>query len=66
MDDMKTRPLTPKERAKLRNRITQMNLRYGDGRAARKIGISPETLIAALGGKRIQPAKRAILLKDDQ
>jgi hypothetical protein len=60
--DMKTRPLTEEELAILRGRLARLNLRNGE--AAKRIGTSPETLAAALGGKRIQPAKRAILLKE--
>jgi predicted DNA-binding protein (UPF0251 family) len=62
MTDMKTRPLTTKELAQLRARLAQLDLpRY---KAAQKLGVSQETLLAALTGKRIQPAKRATLLKE--
>jgi hypothetical protein len=61
MTDMKTRPLTKGELVSLRARLAQLDLpRY---KSAQEIGVSQETLLAALAGKRIQPAKRSILLE---
>ena len=60
--DMKTRPLTAKELTKLHGRLARLNLHNEE--AAKRIGASPETVAAALSGKRIQPAKRAILLEE--
>jgi hypothetical protein len=62
MIDMKTRPLTAEELSRLRERLARLNLPHSV--AAKRIGTSSETLAAAFDGKRIQPAKRAMLLEE--
>ena len=59
MIDLSTRPLTAAELASLKARLREFRFRAA---AARALGVSVETLQAALKGQRVQCAKRGRLL----
>lgn len=62
--DLATRPLTPAELEALKVRLRylrSLKIRSKEA-AAQVIGVSPETLLAALQGRRVQAAKRSKLL----
>jgi predicted DNA-binding protein (UPF0251 family) len=60
--DLSTRPLTLPELELLRARLRSLGL--SNAAAARALGVSEETLRAALWGQRVQPAKREKMLND--
>jgi len=59
MTDLSTRPLTAAELEVLKTRLREFRFQAA---AARALGVSVETLQAALEGRRVQPAKRSKLL----
>jgi len=60
--DLSTRPLTAPELEVLKARLRVLNASHEA--AARVLGVSPETLLAALQGRRVQCAKRSKLLDE--